>query len=319
MSQQIRLEYPGSLWHIAVHGSEHREIFRDDADRLCFLNLLGVSVRRAEWMLCAYVLLPCEFRLLLKLTAKTLSSGMQWLSSTYAQRFNRRRNRVGHLVHGRFDGCLIDEKTYFLEVMRHIVLSPVRAGIVAKPDEYPWSSHLAVLGDASPPRWLAIDDLLGRFGNTPEIARRRYRAFIDTDDDRNPWDDLVGDIYLGSERWLRKVRKRLGEKPRTDERSRLQRTLCTSTMPDVIAAVADSWSIDEGRIRDGRGGVPRMVVAWIASNETLVRNRQIAADLRLRSAGRVTSLIRQCDRALDRNVRLRTFVERSVATLRRKM
>src|SRR4029077_13992419 len=110
MSQQIRLEYPGALWHITVHGNARREIFRDDADHNHFLELLGTCVSRADWILSAYLLMPTEFRLLINLTAPTLSSGMQWLSSTYAQRFNRRRGLVGHLVHGRFKGCLVEEQ-----------------------------------------------------------------------------------------------------------------------------------------------------------------------------------------------------------------
>src|SRR4029077_5803174 len=116
---------------------------------------------------------------LINLTAPTLSSGMQWLSSTYAQRFNRRRGQVGHLVHGRFKGCLVEEEMYFKEVLRDVVLAPVRAGMVSGAEKYAWSSHHAILGTAHAPRWLAVDHVLRQFCRTREIARAKYGSFVE--------------------------------------------------------------------------------------------------------------------------------------------
>jgi putative transposase len=317
MSRQIRLEYSGALWHITTRSNERSKMFRDDSDRQLLLELLGKTVSKSDWILTAYALMPDHFQLLIRLTSATLASGMRWLNSQYAQRFNRRHDRVGHLVHGRYRGVLVEEETYFKEVLRHVVLNPVRTGLALKPDQYPWSSHLAVVGDVVAPKWLAVSSVLEHFDGRPE----RYFDFVNAGigSDRRPWDDIVGQIYLGSERWLGDVRKRLAMKPRANEHPRLQRTPCTLDMRDVIGAVADAWSIGEGHICDARGGVPRMVAAWIGRYETFSTHRDIAASLRLRSAGRVASLIKQCDQALDDSLRLRVFVDRAVSTLRRKM
>jgi REP element-mobilizing transposase RayT len=70
-----------------------------------------------------------------------LSAGMQYFNGSYTSYFNHRHHRCGHLFQGRFKGHLIEENGYFLEVSRYIHLNPVRAKMVASPEQYPWSSY----------------------------------------------------------------------------------------------------------------------------------------------------------------------------------
>ena len=320
MSRELRLEYPGSLWHITSTGSGGHDIYRDDTDRLRFLDLLGKAAKRSDWTLHAYALMGNHFDLLFRLTAPKLSTGMQWLNGEYARAFNRRHRRVGRLFQAGFHGVLVDEQTYFLDVLRDVALNPVQASIARKPDDYRWSSHRAVAGDAPPPPWLAVDDVLAHFGGTQATARERYRSYINDAmlSARRPWDDVIGQIYLGSDAWLDEVRKRIAGKLRSDDHPRVQREIARRTMSDVIAAVAAAWSSGENVVRCGRGGVPRMVAAWLGGYEAFLTNREIASSLRLRSSSRVTQLIRQCDQAIEANSVLRAAIDRAVSTLRRK-
>ena len=316
MARPLRLEFPGALFHITVRGNERREIFRDDRDRHHFLDLLGECVDRFDWILTTYALMPNHFHLLIQLTIETLSTGMGWLNGSYTQDFNHRHERVGHLFQGRFKALLVDKDSYSLEVLRYVVLNPVRARIVARPEEFVWTSYRAIVGVAEAPQWLAVDDVLTQFGPTRQIAQINYREFVVAGIglNRKPWDDLVGQIYLGSQPWLDDVRARIALKPRADEHPRLQRTVGDATMADVITRVARAFSITENSVRNGRGGTPRMVAAWIAWHEGALVNRQIAAGLRLRSEGHISRLIEQCDRELDGNATLRSCVDRCLAT-----
>jgi putative transposase len=319
MSRPLRLEYPGSLWHITVRGNGRQDIFHGDHDREVFLELLGACVSRFAWILPAYVLMSNHFHLVIQLTCETLSRGMQWLDSKYAQAFNRRHQRVGHLYQGRFKACLIEKEAYYLEVLRYVVLNPVRAAMVTRPEEHPWSSHRAVLGVAKAPGWLAVDDVLVQFGPNRDLARACYQDFVNAaiGAERAPWADLVGQIYLGTDAWIKRVRKQVDLKPRVDDHPRPQRVVGGPSMAAVVAAVAVTLSIDEERIRHGRGGMPRMIAAWIGCHEALLTNRDVAAGLRLRSSGNVTDLIRTCDRELARNRILRARIDHCIATIRR--
>ncbi len=320
MSRPLRLEFPGSLWHITARGNAKQPIFRDDSDREFFLDLLGACVKRHAWVLTAYVLMSNHFHQLIELTTETLSRGMQWLNGSYGQAFNRRHQRVGHLFQGRFHAPLIEKDAYFAQVLRYIVLNPVRAGLVRRADEYTWSSHRAVIGETPAPEWLAVDDVLAQFGSNRALARACYRHFVHDaiGIEDTPWRDLVGQIYLGSEEWVKRMREIVGLEPRCDDHPRQQRIIGAPPMSAVVAAVAETFGIDSDRVRQGHGTIPRLVAAWVGWNEALLTNREIAAGLRLRSSGHVSVMIRRCDRELHEKPVLREHVDRCLATIRRE-
>ena len=317
MSRPLRIEYPGSLHHVTSRGNAQQNIYLDDRDRELFLRLLGICVERFAWILTAYVLMSNHFHFVIQLTEETLSRGMQWLNGEYSRRFNRRYKRVGHLFQGRPDMRLIEGETYGLEVLRYVVLNPVRAGIVQRPEEYAWSSHRAVLGEVPAPEWLAVDDVLMEFGSERALARAAYRDFVNAGigQETTLWRDLVGQIYLGSEDWMKQVRERVDLKPRAAEHPRPQRLVAQPTMPCVIRTVADVFSIDEARIRDGRGGTARMVAAWIGWHRGQLTIAEIAAGLRLACSGHVTRLVQRCDRELRDDQRLRDCIDRCLSTI----
>src|SRR5438270_480560 len=211
MSRPLRIEYAGSLHHVTSRGNAQQNIFLDDCDRELFLRLLGICVARFYWILTAYVLMSNHFHLVIQLTEETLSRGMQWLNANYSQAFNRRHHRVRHLLQGRPDMRLIEKDTYGLEVLRYVVLNPVRAGMVPRPEDYAWSSHRAVLGEVAAPEWLAVDDVLVQFGSERLLAGAAYRDFVNAalGQEMTLWRNLVGQIYLGSEDWMRRVRERV--------------------------------------------------------------------------------------------------------------
>ncbi len=130
MARPLRIEYPGALWHATNRGNAGENIVRSDEDRLAFVDLLGQAVRRYGWVVTTYTLLDNHFHLVLETPDPTLSRGMQWFQAKYAQRFNRRHQRVGHLFQGRFKAFLVDKETYLLEVLRYVALNPVRAHMV---------------------------------------------------------------------------------------------------------------------------------------------------------------------------------------------
>jgi putative transposase len=321
MSRPLRLQFPGALFHVTSRGNERRDIFRGDVDRVRFLELLAKAVERFRWILYAYVLMSNHFHLLFELTEEaTLSSGMRWLNGRYAEAFNARHDRVGHLVQGPFDSRLIERETYFLEVARYVVLNPVRAGMVEQPEDYVWSSYRATIGESPLPGWLASDELLLHFADDRGRAEARYRCFVEDPiaRSRNVWADLVGGMYLGSEPWIERMREKVELKPRCTEHPRRHRILSRPSMAEIITTVADLMRADEFSVRLGHGGIPRMMAAWLGSYEGLLTNAQIAAALRLRSGSRVTALVRSCERELTQNELIREAIDRCVSTLRRK-
>lgn len=319
MARPLRIQYPGALVHVTARGNEKRPTFLDDRDRRQFLELLAESVRRFDWILNAYVLMSNHFHLLLELTTESLSDGMKWLNGEYAQRFNAAHSRVGHLFQGRFESPVVEKQTYFEEVLRYIVLNPVRANMISHPEDYEWSSYRATTGLCDAPDWLAVDNALASFGDDRGVARARYKVFVEAaiGSMENPWNNLEGQIYLGSEEFIEAMRDRIEVKPRSHDHPLAQREL-RPAMHEVISAVAEVMGHPEDRIRTGGGGMARSLVAWLARYEANLPNRPIAAALRLRSDGHVSNVVAQFDRDLSENAMLREAVDRCMSTLGRK-
>ena len=103
---------------------------------------------------------------------------MRQLNGVYTQRFNRRHGEVGHLYQGRYKAILVQKESYLLELTRYVVLNPLRAGVVEKLEEWPWSSYPATIGINKAPEWLDTDCLLNQFGRHRSRAISAYRRFI---------------------------------------------------------------------------------------------------------------------------------------------
>jgi REP element-mobilizing transposase RayT len=210
MARPLRIEFPGALYHVTSRGHARQRVFRDDEDREMFLAILAWVVERFRWRCHAYCLMDNHIHLLIDTPQPNLSRGMRQLNGVYTQRFNRRHSRVGHLFQGRFQAILVEKDGYLLELARYIVLNPVRAKIVKTPERYPWSSYRPMLGVAPVPPALAIEWVLEQFARTRATARRRYAKFVhDGIGVPGPWDEIKGQVLLGSEAFIERLAPQL--------------------------------------------------------------------------------------------------------------
>jgi len=138
MARPLRIEFPGAVYHVTSRGNERRSIFRSDTDRKAFLRFLATATSRFGWSVTAWVLMSNHIHLVVQTPEPNLSRGMQWLNGSYAAWFNHRHDRSGHLFQGRFKAFLIEKESYFAEVLRYVVLNPIRAGIVQQLETYRW-------------------------------------------------------------------------------------------------------------------------------------------------------------------------------------
>jgi REP-associated tyrosine transposase len=318
MARPLRLEFSDALYHVTSRGNERRPIFRTNRDRQTFLLFLGQATRRFGWSVTAWVLMTNHFHLVLKTPDPNLSKGMQWLNSAYANWFNRIHRRCGHLFQGRFKAFLIDEESYFADVLRYVVLNPVRAKMCERPEEYRWSSHRATAGLEKAPDWLDVTAVHRLFGPDAAAAQPLYREFVLAKigcEDRL-WDKLTNQLYLGTEEWVKRMRRQIETKPRSTDHPRTQRAAGRPKMHMIVSAVAEVAGETAEAIRTTRGHILRNLVAWLGWHEGLVTLRSIAASLRLRSEGHISNLIRRCEEIFSENATLLAHHDRAVVALR---
>jgi putative transposase len=182
MSRQPRIQVPGGIYHVVARGNERRAIFRDDSDRERFLEVLGRAVARYGWGALSYCLMGNHYHLLVRTPDANLARGMRQLNGVYAQGFNRRHDRCGHLFQGRYGAVLVQDGDHLKAAVRYVVRNPIRAGLVEDVREWRWSSHAATCG-WRPPGIVAVDLLLAEFHEVRSFARRAYRELVEASDD----------------------------------------------------------------------------------------------------------------------------------------
>jgi putative transposase len=318
MTRALRIDFPSALYHVTSRGNEQRPIFRHDSDRLRFLDFLRKTVERFGWSLTAWVLMDNHFHLVTQTAEANVSRGMHWLNGTYARWFNHRHQRTGHLFQGRFKAFLIEKETYFEEVLRYVVLNPVRAKMVAKPEEHIWSSYRQTVGLDPAATWLDVAAVHAQFDRNPAVAKRLYRDFVMTrvDGQDRLWDQVTNGMYLGSDPWAREMRALVESTPRSTDYPIIERAVGRPAMPAILEAVSQACGESPETIRSTRGCAARDLAAWVARNEGLITLRSIAAALRLRSEGHVSALIRRCESEFDSNARRVAELDRTMEILR---
>jgi putative transposase len=178
MARPLRVEVAGGIHHVTARGNAKQPIYLDHLDHRRFLATLERVLSRYEWRCLGYCLMVNHYHLLVQTLRPNLADGMRELNSVYAQHFNRRYDRCGHLFQARYSAVLVQRDQHLLETARYIALNAVRAGLCESPMDWPWSSHPAVLGLEAPGP-VAVDELLSYFAAAPGQARRRYYDFVD--------------------------------------------------------------------------------------------------------------------------------------------
>lgn len=172
MPRKPRKDVPG-IHHVYARGNERRDIFRDDFDRADYLLLLGKVARRMRWECLAFCLMDNHLHLLIETFDANLAAGVQRLHGLYAMTFNERHTRTGHLFQGRYGSELVTSDEQLWHTIAYIVRNPVAAGICDSPEEWPWSSHAAVLRGTLP-EWMNAGQLFRCFSGVSTDPRRRY-------------------------------------------------------------------------------------------------------------------------------------------------
>ena len=240
MVRPVRIEFAGALYHVTARGDRQEPIYEDDEDRHSFLNVLGTVTTDFNWVCHAYCLMGNHYHLIVETPDGNLAKGMRQLNGLYTQWSNRRHRRVGHLFQGRYKAILVDKDSYLLELCRYVVLNPVRAKMVTRPGQWPWSSYRAMLGAQVAPRWLSVEALLAHFGRTLAAGRAHYERFVAQGTKaKSPWDEVKGQIYLGDDGFVERMQQNLGRQAEDINIPRAQRRKPAPTLTQIQRAQKD--------------------------------------------------------------------------------
>jgi putative transposase len=182
-------------------GNGRMPIFLDDRDYRQFVHLLGEVVLEFGLQCWNYCIMPNHYHVTLQPDRPNLSEAVRWLNATYAGWWNNRHVRVGHVFQGRFKDQIVDRDSYLVTLSRYVVMNPVRANLVERPEDWPWSSYRATVASGPAPAFLATTSTLRLFGSDEDedaILRSRFTGFVAS----QPDDASLVDRIRSSERVL---------------------------------------------------------------------------------------------------------------------
>jgi len=175
MARLPRIHIEQGVYLVTAYGGQVNLLFRADADKDAYADLLSRYKEKYGFKLFSYVLMPEFIHLLLELVPETtISEIMHAMNSTYTKYYNRRYKRSGHLFKGRFKAAVVEKDTYLTELTRYIHLVPEKLNAGSKAEDYRWSSYshyLEAKGDAK--------EVLEKFSVIPGEQVRLYKRFIE--------------------------------------------------------------------------------------------------------------------------------------------
>jgi putative transposase len=148
MARLARVVVPDCPHHVTQRGNYQQEVFFSDTDRSTYLAIFRRHARRFQLRVLAWCLMPNHVHLVaVPGLAESLALVLGRTHAEYARWLHVGQRRVGHLWQNRFHSCPLEEG-HLWEAIRYDEINPVRAGLVRKAAEWPWSSAAAHLGGA---------------------------------------------------------------------------------------------------------------------------------------------------------------------------
>jgi len=251
MARPLRIEYPNAFYHVTSRGNEQKDIFKSRKDREKFLSYLESAVERYGAVIHVWCLMTNHYHLLLETPEGNLSQIMRHINGAYTTYFNLKRKRAGHLFQGRYKAILVEANEYAAELSRYIHLNPVRAGIVALPEEYEWSSYRCYIGLTNVPTWFKTGFILDNFsGNDAKAKYLEFVADMLKQKGVSPLNRVVASTILGSADFVKRVSKNHVGKNTTDRNMPAVKQLSRPTLDAILNVVGELIAEEDALLRN---------------------------------------------------------------------
>jgi REP element-mobilizing transposase RayT len=216
MARPLRIQFPGAVYHVTNRGNEQKAIFKNDADRRKFLEILSESAATYSARIYSFVLMANHVHLLVETPLGNLSEFMRHFNITYTSYFNRHHRRVGHLYQGRYKSILVDRDEYLSMASSYIHLNPVKViaarRLPAKEQldrlwNYKWSSLPGFISARNRFDFVEYGVILADYGGDIPAGRSRYKNQIARDlvEGLPLREKVVGQSLLGGENFVNTI------------------------------------------------------------------------------------------------------------------
>ncbi|NLX13573.1 MAG: hypothetical protein GXY44_07970 [Phycisphaerales bacterium] len=335
MARQLRVEYPGAIYHVTVRSNGKDCLFTTDGDRKYLLARIGEAAERCQARVYLFCLMPNHFHLVVETPRGNLSGFMHGILTGYGVYFNWVHNRHGHVTQGRYGARLVSGDDYLLKLSRYVHLNPVK--VVALADrpkaekraylrEYRWSSYSAYIGKSPRNEFVDYNPMLSLMGGSKKTWPGKYRAFVEGglegDDDEFLCELHRSPRSIGDEtfrEWVDgRYKDRLKQRGVPEDVSfrRAGRHVDTDVLLKTVAKVG---GIEQASLMARRRDATwRAVASWMLCKYGGLTQREVAAFLGVRTGVAISCQLKKLRRRLAVDAALRSRVERMEKIFQRR-
>ncbi len=313
MSRPLRIQYPGAWYHVMNRGRRKEDVFLDAEDFQCFVDLLKESVSMWNINITAFCLMSNHYHLLIQTPEGNLARAMRHINGVYTQRFNRKHGNDGQVFRGRYKSILIDGDNYLLALSRYIHRNPIRAGLVQRVGDYPWSSHKGYLSGSVKWSWINKEAVFSLLSRDSATRLTEYRKFVNEEDSEEMvsfYSQKKLPSSMGSLEFIDWVKESFSEllfKGEIPETKKL-----APDMEKIKQIVCKAYKIDIhnlGGIRRGKWNEPRDVAIFLARRLRRDSLREIGEAFGIPNYSSVSSIVESMKGKIARNRKLKKEVE----------
>jgi len=302
MPRKLRLEYAGAIYHVISRGNYRKDLFAGDESGAAFERALFETVERCGWELLAYVIMSNHYHLAVRTPEANLVTGMKWLQSTFATRFNRFTGARGQVFQGRYKSLVVGDDQSLMGLMDYIHLNPVRAKMkrIENLEEYQLSSYAQFWQRKTGCVGLSREATLSYFGlPKSKLGLRKYRERLKLTEEADPKKQAqllkryCRGWFLGSASAKRELAKRVAEvNPLVGSEGANQQSLNEERWEQIVqAGMSRSGKVDSDLADEHKGAAWKVEIAKRLRRETTAGNGWIAERLAMGHRNHVSLLV----------------------------
>lgn len=292
MTRPLRIEFPHAFYHVMNRGRGYQNIFQTDDDFELFIQTTKEACVQFGIQIHAYCLMDNHYHLLVKTPMANLGRAMRHINGVYTQRYNRLKQTDGPLFRGRYKAIVVDSDEYLLHLSKYIHLNPIKANVVERLDDYPWSSYLIYVGKKLDNNFVVSSEIYGQLSS----CVNKQKGYIDFMNDTSMNEDIqkfyakqYWPVVLAKKEFVSKIKPN-----QSKEISKKHYHPFTASLNDIISATAKFYKVnlsDIITIKRGRQpkNEPRKVAMYIAHQFTLLTVSELAKFFGLSHYGGITA------------------------------
>lgn len=295
MGRPLRIQFEGAWYHVMNRGASRQVIYKDNSDKLKFLNILEKVIKTYHIEIHAYCLMDNHYHLLVHTPYPNLSEAMRQLNSLHARQFNQRHHKDGPLFRSRYKAIIVGGEEYLLRLSRYIHRNPLEAKIVNKLEAYKWSSYSAYIEKSPSIEWLKMSVIKKRFSKRK--LKASYQAFVE-----NQTDEALKAFYnnnrfmpvFGSAGFIEKIIAFADSQSLSSEVVGKNQIQPLPTIEEIACFVARYYKVNLTQLRQptyGKNAQARKVAMIICREEASCQLRMIGQFFGQRAASAVSKMI----------------------------